>query len=238
MRPVSRADLARIAGVSRMAITKQCKGSLAPACVEDRVDLDHPAVKAFIARHDRSDAVPPAVPKPVPAKPARPTKVRKPTKKAAKRQPPTRPETAQTKPPPERKRPRAPALDESGYSDELAEFTLEQIVNRWGTVRAYKDILEAHEKRERARKNRLDNEQTERTLVPREPITAFVFGTIDATQKRILTDAAKTVVRRLYALHNNGGSEEQGETLFRELMSAQLAPVRATALRVLRHGKP
>lgn len=63
-RLISRTDLARMAGVSQTAITKQCKRTLAAALVGDRIDLDHPAVQAYLAAHGRSDAAPPVTTKP------------------------------------------------------------------------------------------------------------------------------------------------------------------------------
>ncbi len=47
---ITRSRLARMAGVSRAAITKACRGPLAGAVVSDRVDLDHPAAADYIAR--------------------------------------------------------------------------------------------------------------------------------------------------------------------------------------------
>src|SRR6185295_18342658 len=59
-RLVSRADLARRAKVSRPALTKQCQKALAPACQGDRVDIDHPAVQAFLKAHGVEDKPAPA----------------------------------------------------------------------------------------------------------------------------------------------------------------------------------
>jgi len=49
-RLVARSALAQLAGVSRPAVTKACRGRLKPACVGNRVDLDHPATVAYLAR--------------------------------------------------------------------------------------------------------------------------------------------------------------------------------------------
>jgi hypothetical protein len=45
----SRAEFARLAGVSRAAVTKACRGPLGAALVE-RIDLDHPAAVAYQQR--------------------------------------------------------------------------------------------------------------------------------------------------------------------------------------------
>lgn len=46
---VTRAEFARIAGVSAAAVTKACRRRLAPACVGRRVALEHPAASAYLA---------------------------------------------------------------------------------------------------------------------------------------------------------------------------------------------
>src|SRR4051812_16804021 len=82
-RPVSRAELARLFGVSRPAVTKRCQGAWAAACEGDRVDLDHPLIQAA-AKKKGIDIGAPARAPTLPAKkakaaPAAPTKVAVPT---------------------------------------------------------------------------------------------------------------------------------------------------------------
>lgn len=50
MRLISRYNLAQLAGVSPAAVTRACSRALAPACVGQQVDLDHPAAAAYAAR--------------------------------------------------------------------------------------------------------------------------------------------------------------------------------------------
>jgi hypothetical protein len=59
---VTRSELARLAGVSKTAITKACRSGyqLAPACVGRQLDADHPAVAAYLDR-DRAKAKLPAI---------------------------------------------------------------------------------------------------------------------------------------------------------------------------------
>lgn len=49
---VTRAELARRAGVSRAAITKACRGPLREAVASNGVALDHPAVVAYLGRRN------------------------------------------------------------------------------------------------------------------------------------------------------------------------------------------
>src|SRR5690606_37780900 len=94
----------------------------------------------------------------------------------------------------------APRLDENGFHADLAELTLFQICERYGSLASYKIVLACNEQRERALKLRLSNLQQEGTLVSFELVKTHVLGLIDATNRRLLGDAAKTLTRRLNAL--------------------------------------
>lgn len=52
---ISRAALARLAGVTRAAVTKACRDRLAPACIGPRVDLSDPSTVAYLSAHGVSD---------------------------------------------------------------------------------------------------------------------------------------------------------------------------------------
>ncbi|MGC4088419.1 MAG: hypothetical protein QM756_11085 [Polyangiaceae bacterium] len=54
--PIHRAAFAELAGVSKAAITKACRGALAAACDDrGRVFVDHPAAQAYIAAQNPTD---------------------------------------------------------------------------------------------------------------------------------------------------------------------------------------
>jgi|GEM_PF-2192258 len=51
MKPVSKADFARLAGVSASTISRAVKSELRAARAADRIDADHPAARLFLAKH-------------------------------------------------------------------------------------------------------------------------------------------------------------------------------------------
>jgi hypothetical protein len=53
MKLITKSDLARIARCSPATVTRAAKTTLAAAMVADRVNVDHPAALAFIARQKR-----------------------------------------------------------------------------------------------------------------------------------------------------------------------------------------
>lgn len=189
-----------------MAITKARRKALKAAVHGDRIDLDDPATQKFLDKHRGADDAPTDSPEPDDSAPAKPTSAH------------------------------VPRLDEDGYSTELADHTLHQIVQRYGTIRSYKDLLEANEKRERALKNHLDNEQRRGELIERELVRKHVVGLIDGTNKRLLGDAAKTIASRVSSMARGGSPIEDMERAVRDIISSQIVPTKRKVSRTLRES--
>jgi hypothetical protein len=238
MKTISRAEFARRCGVSKPAITNACKKELAPACVGDRIDVDHESARAYMARKgvrlgEMVSAVPVAA-----APAAAPTKGRKNAASVA-----GAPTTGR-----QRKQPRAattPAPGPSpdvgsplpGSSDDLEDLAnaLRPFLERFGTDESFKLWLGALKEIELIREKRLKNEETEGRLISRELVKVHVFGAIEAANKRLLADAPKTVASRLFEIaRSSTGSLEQGERLVRDELASHLRPLKATAARNLR----
>src|SRR5688500_2841531 len=120
-----------MAGVSRAAITKACKTTLASAGGDDRIDLNAPCVVEYLAR--KGVALAPSKrrqgkPAPQPSEPP-----------PALEHEPDPPSGRERESDPEPTPRGVPELDADGYSDEIAELTVKQVVDRFGTARAYKD---------------------------------------------------------------------------------------------------
>src|ERR1043166_1063323 len=220
-RLISQADLARLAAVSDMAISKACRRKLKPACVGKRVDVDHPAVVEYLAGKGKT---PPAV--------------RPPAAEAAPSTPATRPRSAG-------KRSSGSGAERATWGDagpkdaenidEVDELTLAEIARQFGSVRAHIDWLDARKKTVDIKAKELANAELEGKLVPREWVMTHVFGALERMQKQLLQDAPKTIARRLYAMAKSGGSTEEAEKVVREIVSLNLRPAKETAMRAARH---
>jgi hypothetical protein len=251
-RLISRAELARRAGVSKPAITKACKSSLREACERDRIDFDHPAVAAYLKAKQPSElagkgslggsqkavAAPPADVAPTTsAKPAR-RRVASTTPPAGRGQESPAPAapapTSADMPDEELER---EALDDKfeGSAEDLTRIarSLRPVISRFGTRRGLKDWLDALNKLEEIRKKRLDNEETEGRLISRELVKTHVFGAIEGANRRLLGDFPKTITRLLYASANAKESIEVAEEKVRSAVTQILKPVKATATRVV-----
>lgn len=212
---LTHADFGRRVGVSKQAVSKAAKeGSLKEAAVGDRIDANHPAAIKYAKRPRKR-------PKPDP-KPDSVATVAKDTDGEPTNGAGSHGDTMITD----------SGLDISRYAD----FTLRELVDRFGSVRALKDWLEALKKIEDIREKRLNNEEVQQNLISRELVKTHVFGFLDAGNRRLLGDASKTIARRLYGLARSGAPVEEAEALVREIIGSQLEPQKQRVAKLLREA--
>jgi hypothetical protein len=211
-------------------VTQGCRFRLAAACVGDLIELEHPAIESWLAdqkaKGKKRKTPDETSRRELRAKADAKKHVGRPAAKA-KGGRTRRPGAASAKPEP------APALDGSGFAEEIMELTLREVAERFGTHRQYIHWLDAYAKREQARKSRLANEQTERSLIEREFVETHVFAIIDALFRRLLTDAARTISSRLSTMVKAGAPIEKCEREAREQISKQLRAIRTKVTKAL-----
>ena len=236
-RHVSRADLARLLGVSRPAVTKRCQGAWSAACAGDRVDLDHPLIQAAAKKRGvklSSQTAPPdrlptkgskvavkpvaeptATPKVPASKPARTTKSRQPEAEPIPDQP-----------------------DGAGSDEDLDELAriMRPVIVRFGTSRGCRDWLLSLKDLETIAGRRLANAEAKGLVIPREFVKLHVLGLVDGVFRRVLADTPKTLCRELYALARTGAPLEDAERVARTLIGKQLEGVRAKAIKQIQNG--
>lgn len=217
---LSKADFARVAGVSKQAIGKAMKeGGLKGAVVNDRIDMMHPDAVAYLKR-------------------PRPGSRRRSADQRGKKKPKPAPKQDRAKTSNGNGAPLAPELttDDGIDISRYADFTLRELVDRFGSVRALKDWLEALKKIEDIREKRLNNEVVQRALISRELVKTHVFGFLDAGNRRLLGDTPKTIARRLYGLARSDAPIEEAEKLVREIIGSQLEPQKKRVSKLLREA--
>lgn len=232
MRPVSRAEFARLAGVSSPAITKASKGKLAPACVGDRIDVDHPAAKAYLgdgrAAARVSARAPTKSPKQAQARTTQPPASRRGAEKPNPKAPPNRPRSTRSS---------ETAVEHTDDFELYADTTLRELVEQFGTIRSLRDCVEALKKIEDTRGKRLDNDELEGKLVSREAVRTHIVGAMHSVFERLLRDAPRTLVARLAPMAKSGEANEVQERVARELISSILKPALDGATRSVRKLK-
>jgi hypothetical protein len=230
---VTRAELARIAGISAMSVTRACRTRLADACIGLRLDLDHPVAAAYLAEKrgaPTTRAEPAHSPPPAPTPPSPPAPV-----PPVPRVPRVPPVASAAAPPPAS--PLLPNSWDRVEVEQYADWTLRQISDQFGTVTAFKDWLDARKKQVSVREKELKNWEAEGMLIPRDAVRTHVFGHIEGVNRRLLQDVPKTIARRVYALARSDTPVEDAERLVREILSSELRPMKERVARTLREAR-
>lgn len=234
-RLVTRAEFARLDGISAMTVTRYCRTRFADACIGSRLNLDHPTIAGYLA--DRAAISPRTAARPAPPPTPELESVAAPTAEPTAPQPPP-PSPADLTPLPRPSSPvRVDGLDPTDRVDveKYADWTLRQIADVFGTVTAFKDWLDARKKQVSIREKELKNWESEGLLISREAVRTHVFGHIEGVNRRLLQDVPITIVRRVYALARSDTPPEDAERLVREILGSELRPVKEKAARALRN---
>lgn len=212
--PLTRAELARRVGRSRGAVTLALQGTLAAACLDGgRVDALHPDLVAFAAKHwgVGTDVL---------------------TAGAAGAEDDDAPPAAAK---PKRSPPAAATTYDATVSVEsLLDMTVRQITDRHGSLTACADFVDLRKDVAATKRLELQNAETEGRLIPRDLVATHVFGAIEAMNRRLLSDTAKSLALLITSAVKNDETLEQIETRIRDDISTHLRFVKTTAARVLR----
>jgi len=226
-RPISRAAFARHAGVSASAITQASRegGSLHDALVNGRIDANHPAAVAYL---EKRGADPAAAQAPQQAKQPAPAK-----KAAAKKGWGARNEKQKAASQPD---PEAGPAELPANIAAFADWTLREIVERFGTDTAFKDLLQAAKTIEDVEDKRLRNAERRGELISRSLVEAHVFGLIEATFKRLLNDSPKTLASQIRSAVEAGSTTEKTEAIARDIITGQLRTIKAQTTKALKQA--
>ena len=81
---------------------------------------------------------------------------------------------------------------------------------------------------------RLKNAQTKGELVSRELVKLGVIDPIDAAHIKLLTDGAKTIARRVTAMHDAGRPLDDVEKFVKNQITSFIRPIKAKVARALK----
>lgn len=224
MRLISKAELARWAGVSAPAISKACRvgGPLYDAASSEGVDAEHPLVRQWLAGHgvhklpDPPQARPKAKPK---AKPKRGT-ARRPT-------PPPKPKAD---PPPA-----PPQLDElPGGIEDLENLTVREVVMRYGSVDGFKRFVDSLKGIAEYKHRELRVRQQRGDLIERDRVAGVVFPLLEVAFSRLVGDVPESVSKLVVARAEAGGPETTADVvqLIRDANSRVLKNLKESAARM------
>jgi hypothetical protein len=218
-RLITRTELSRLAGVAPPSITKAARTKLRPACVRDRIDLDHPLVVAYLKRHGAE--VPPRPPSTGPRSPRRTADARPgspdSTAQPAAPAPAVSPAEGDSAEPP-----RLPVGIEGVDAEAFGRMTLDQIAREYSTMDEFERVLDAAKTLAIIREKDDKHRQFEGSVVTRELIDIAVFGALERLSRRLAKPVPKTVVRRAITDSKGGKPTEEIEGMACDLMGTEL----------------
>lgn len=219
---VTKAQLAALANVSRAHITQETRpgGAFSGAMAGSLVDLDHPSV----ARWLKSKGVDPTAPIPVRPKPA-PNKKRRPPE-----HPPISEELGEHFVP-------APDVGTAAEAGTWASMTLTEISRKFGGEPQFTNWLKSLALVEEIRKKRLDNEETERSLISRELVEKSVLSLLEEQNQRLLHELPRTIARQVQAQAKAGQGLEESERDVRKLVGQTLDGIQKRIVRRLKAAR-
>ena len=112
---------------------------------------------------------------------------------------------------------------------DFSDMTLQELIYRFGTDERFVDWLRATKSIEDINSKRLANAKTMGELVSRDLVKVGIVEPVDAAHRKLLTDGAKTIARRVTAGHDAGRSVEELEYVVVDLISSFIKPMKETA---------
>ena len=203
---ITQAELARRAGRSRAAVSKALlRSNLQLAKVGNKIDASHPEAIKFVERGIEADI------KKNPHNHRDVVSPYTPTDEQIER-------TLSTLPADIRK---------------LAHMPLNQLIEMFGTDKSMTEFLKAVKDIESIHKIRLETAEKESRLVTRR-LVGLVFDMYDTMFKRLLSDGARTIARKCYAMAHAGQSELDLEEYVIGRLSKFIKNTKAKATKALR----
>jgi hypothetical protein len=118
----------------------------------------------------------------------------------------------------------------------FADMTLRELIEKFGTDFRFIDWLSAIQKIEAINEKRLKNAETEGKLVSRRLVKVGILEPIDACHIKLLTDGAKTIARRVTAMHSAETPLDEIEKFVAEQITSFIKPVKAKVARALNNA--
>lgn len=115
-------------------------------------------------------------------------------------------------------------------------LTLGEIVEHFGTKQQFADWIKQAKELEEVHIKRLKSAVTEGKLVSRQLVKDGVFDPIDTCFRKLLTDGAKTIARRLHTMVEAGGSVDASEKYVRDQMTSHIRVMKAKVKRTLKNA--
>lgn len=119
---------------------------------------------------------------------------------------------------------------------EFADFTLRELIDKFGTDSRFIDWLNALQKIEAINEKRLKNAQTEGKLISRRLVKIGIIDPINGAHLKMLKDGSKSIAAGVISKHEAGSELSEVEAYVSDIMRSLIKPVKNKITRALKNA--
>ncbi len=112
----------------------------------------------------------------------------------------------------------------NGDVRKVAHLSLNEIVDKYGTITGFTDVLKASKLLQDLHEKKRKNAQADNELVSRELVKRDIFQPIDFLFNRLLTDGSKTIAKSVGNMVKSGSSPKECELFVSEKLGSFIKP--------------
>jgi transcriptional regulator len=121
---------------------------------------------------------------------------------------------------------------------EFGSWTLNEIMNEFGTIELFREELDAKNKYETAREKEIKNKKLKGELISRDFVKKTLIGFLEELTSRLLVDSAPNIVARLYTHAAAADSHEIATTTARRELSKPIKHAKEQIIKQLTKPDP
>jgi hypothetical protein len=125
-------------------------------------------------------------------------------------------------------------LPEDHAIEEFKDWTLDEIIQRFGSDTEYKDYLDARKKITEIKANDLKNAEKEGKLISREIVSHYIIDRFEECHRRLLTDVAQSLSVKVETMVKSGCLVTEIQNEISKGMSSIIRPTKDKVARTLR----
>jgi hypothetical protein len=208
---ITRSAFSELAGITKGAVTQLCApGKALSGClVGKKIDRLHPDCIAYLE-----------------------AKAKRPGKRKPKITPLPPPDPDPPPPPPQS--PQTPLEMVPEHIREMADKTLRELVDIFGTDEQFFEWLKSIEKMEVIHDRRIKNEVAAGELVSRKLVADYLIDPINTMHERLMSDGARTMAAELYAMAGAGRTQKEFEAYLVEYVGSFVRALKPKLKRAIR----
>ena len=119
----------------------------------------------------------------------------------------------------------------------FADFTLRELIEKFGTDVRFVDWLAATQKIEAINEKRLKNATTKGELISRNLVKVGVIDVFNSAHLRLLKDGAKTIAAGVISKQATGAELSEIEAFVSDILGSFIKPIKNKVRRALKDGK-